>query len=99
MTDKSSTGHARDPRSTNVWLFGSGIASLAAAVHLIDDAHVPGLHIHILDRHEQTGSGITSSGDANTGFIINPESLPLSHIYEVHFPRQKPIPSRSVAPE
>lgn len=79
MDDKASTYRARDPRSINAWLIGSGIASLAAAVHLINDARVPGSHIHILDRHEQTGGGITSSGDANAGFIINPGSLPYFH--------------------
>lgn len=79
MDDKSSTGRGRDPSNTNAWLIGSGIASLSAAVHLINDAQVPGSHIHILDRHDQTGGGITSSGDANTGFIINPGSLPYFH--------------------
>lgn len=79
MTENPSTGRARDSRSTNAWLIGSGIASLTAAVHLINDAHVPGSHIHILDRHERTGGGITSSGDANTGFIMNPGSLPYFH--------------------
>lgn len=79
MSNKSATFRVRDPRSTNAWLIGSGIASLAAAVHLIHDANVPGSHIHILDRQERTGGGITSSGDANTGFVINTGSLPYFH--------------------
>jgi oleate hydratase len=53
MHDTVST--VRDPESTQAWLVGSGIASLAAAVHLIRDARVPGGNIHILDRHAQTG--------------------------------------------
>lgn len=31
----------RDPKETNAYLVGGGIASLAAAVDLIHDAHVP----------------------------------------------------------
>lgn len=69
----------RDPKSTQAWLVGSGIASLAAAVHLIRDAQVPGYNIHILDRHSRTGGGITSSGDAESGFILHPGSLPYFH--------------------
>lgn len=35
MIDRILTGHARSPRSTNVWLSSDGIASLAAAVYMI----------------------------------------------------------------
>jgi oleate hydratase len=66
----------RDPETTQAWLIGSGIASLAAAVHLIKDARLLGSNIHILDRHMKTGGGITSSGDAENGFFIHPGSLP-----------------------
>lgn len=69
----------RDPDSTHAWLIGSGIASLAAAVHLIRDARLPGPNIHILDRNAKTGGGITSSGDAENGFFIHPGSLPYFH--------------------
>ncbi|KAJ5240695.1 uncharacterized protein N7469_002286 [Penicillium citrinum] len=69
----------RDPESIKAWLIGSGIASLAAAVHLIKDAKLPGSNIHILDRHEKSGGGITSSGDSENGFVIHPGSLPYFH--------------------
>lgn len=69
----------RDPESIKAWLIGSGIASLAAAVHLIKDAKLPGSSIHILDRHEKSGGGITSSGDSENGFVIHPGSLPYFH--------------------
>jgi oleate hydratase len=77
MNDKALT--VRDPESTHAWLIGSGTASLAAAVHLIRDAHLPGSSIHILDRHTKTGGGITSSGDAEHGYFIHPGSLPYFH--------------------
>jgi oleate hydratase len=67
---------ARDPGSTKAYLVGSGIASLAAAVHLIHDAGLPGCNINILNHHGETGGGIRSSGDANHGFILHPGCLP-----------------------
>jgi oleate hydratase len=77
MGDKNSP--IRDPETTQAWLIGSGIASLAAAVHLIREAGLPGCNIHILDRHAKTGGGITSSGDSNKGYILYPGSLPYFH--------------------
>jgi oleate hydratase len=38
----------RDPDTTHAWIIGSDLSSLAAAVYLIHDAHVPGPNIHIL---------------------------------------------------
>lgn len=68
-----------DSESAHAWLVGSGIASLAAAVHLIKDAQMPGPNIHILDRDSKSGGGITSSGDPEKGFVIYPGSLPYFH--------------------
>lgn len=79
LTMHETLSSLRDPGSTQVWLVGSGIASLAAAVHLIKDARVPGCNIHILDRHEKTGGGIASSGDSKKGFILHPGCLPYFH--------------------
>lgn len=66
----------RDPGNTQAWLVGSGIASLAAAVHLIHDAGLPGCNINILDHNAEIGGGLISSGDANNGFILHPGCLP-----------------------
>lgn len=77
MNPKDST--LRDPGTTQAWLVGSGIASLAAAVHLIKDAQMPGSNIHILDRHPKSGGGITSSGDSENGFLVRPGSSPYFH--------------------
>jgi oleate hydratase len=65
----------RDPKSTQAWLIGSGIASLTAAMHLIRDAQASGCNIHILDRHTETEGGIISSGDVESGLIFHPGSL------------------------
>lgn len=52
--------HPRDPTTTDVWLVGGGIASLAAAVSLIDDGHVPGDQIHILEAGTQPGGSMSA---------------------------------------
>jgi oleate hydratase len=66
----------RDPNDTQAWLIGSGIASLAAAVHLIRDPLLPAQIIHILDRHTATGGGIKSSGNAEKGYVLHTGCLP-----------------------
>jgi oleate hydratase len=66
----------RDPEYTHAWLVGSGIASLAAAVHLIQDAMVPARNIHILDVHRGTGGGIKSCGTPENGYVLYSGCLP-----------------------
>ncbi|CAM1504538.1 Fc.00g021290.m01.CDS01 [Cosmosporella sp. VM-42] len=60
--DTKTTNGSSSPDSTkpHVWLVGGGIASLAAAVYLIDDAHVPGDHIHILEASKKPGGSIAA---------------------------------------
>ncbi|GCB21941.1 oleate hydratase [Aspergillus awamori] len=69
----------RDPKTTQAWLIGSGISSLAGAVHLIHDAGVPAANIHILDVHSHAGGGIKSCGDAKNGYVLYTGSLPYFH--------------------
>jgi oleate hydratase len=47
-----------DPKKTQVWLVGGGIASMAAAVFLIRDAAVPGERIHILEQLNLEGGSL-----------------------------------------
>jgi oleate hydratase len=61
----------RDPETVQVWVIGSGIASLAAAVYFIKEAKVPAKNIHILESHSGAGGGITSGGDAVTGYVLH----------------------------
>lgn len=56
----NSNGSAPKSTPRHVWLVGGGIASLAAAVYLIDDAHVPGDHIHILEASPRPGGSIAA---------------------------------------
>jgi oleate hydratase len=60
----------RNPKETNAYLVGGGIASLAAAALLIRDAHVPGSQIHILESSRITGGSMDGAGNADTGYIL-----------------------------
>lgn len=63
---------SRDPSATDAWLVGGGIASLAAAVHLINDAHVPPHQIHILEARPTPGGAMALEPPASKrkGHII-----------------------------
>lgn len=62
-------GH-RNPETTSAYLIGGGIASLAAAVHLIHDAHVPAFQIHILESSAIVGGAMDGAGDPEKGYIL-----------------------------
>ena len=48
----------KNPTDINVYLIGSGIASLASAVYLIEDAGVPAANIHILEKSDIAGGAL-----------------------------------------
>jgi oleate hydratase len=70
MRRRHSQDAQREPSKVEAWLVGSGIASLAAAVHLIMDAKVPGSRIHVLDVRPASGGGMRSGGDPATGYVV-----------------------------
>ena len=55
--------------NSKVYLVGGGIASLASAVFLIRDAHVPGANIHILEQDGICGGALDGRGDGERGFL------------------------------
>jgi len=58
------------PKNATVYLIGSGIASLASAKYLVDDAGVPGENIHILEQDSVLGGALDGSGNAQDGFLV-----------------------------
>ena len=50
-----------DPKQSQVWLVGGGVASMAAAVFLIRDAGMPGANIHILEELGLGGGSLDGS--------------------------------------
>ncbi|KAF5021137.1 hypothetical protein F66182_6837 [Fusarium sp. NRRL 66182] len=73
LSNSPSSTNGSSPNSPHVWLVGGGIASLAAAVFLIDDAHVPGDHIHILEASAKAGGSIASFSKPSweTGYRVS----------------------------
>ena len=49
-------------------IIGGGIAGLAAAAFLVDDAHMPGANVTVYDAAGTTGGAMDSAGDAQTGY-------------------------------
>lgn len=60
----------RDPKTTNAYLIGGGIASLAAACFLIHDARVPAEQVHIIESSRVAGGSLDGAGNRDTGYII-----------------------------
>lgn len=56
-----------DPYLVHAYLVGGGIASLAAACHLVQDAKLPGHNIHILEEMYVPGGSMDGAGDAKHG--------------------------------
>lgn len=68
------------PNDSQVYLVGSGIASLAAATYLTNDAGVAGDNIHILEQDYIPGGALDGSGDPENGYLIRG-----GRMHEEHF--------------
>ena len=80
------------PERSKVYLVGSGIASLAAAVYLIKDAGVPGENIHILEQDDIAGGACDGAGDPEHGFVVRGGRMHEKH-YECYWDLLSNIPS------
>jgi oleate hydratase len=85
-------GHPRQPELTNAYLVGGGIASLAAAVHLIHDAHVPPSQIHIFESGPLLGGSMNSCGTPETGYILR-DGLMMDSSYMCLYDLLSTVPS------
>ena len=61
-------------------LVGGGIASLAAAVHLIRDGGMLGANIHIYEARDRLGGCLVAGGSADEGYI-----LPGGRVFEAQY--------------
>ncbi|KAF7155548.1 hypothetical protein CNMCM6106_004694 [Aspergillus hiratsukae] len=73
IPDPSTTGH---PGSLDVWILGSGMAALTAAVYLIREAKVPPSRIHIREAASQAGAESVGKGDAELGYYYRAGCIP-----------------------
>lgn len=66
--DDAHTQNKRSPNQTHAWILGSGTASLASAVYLIQRAKLPPQNVHILDSHISMGAALHDMGDSGHGY-------------------------------
>ena len=81
-----------NPKEANVYLIGSGIASLASAVYLEKDAGVPAENIHILEKAKIVGGALDGAGDVEKGFVVRGGRMHEMH-YECYWELLSHIPS------
>ncbi len=82
----------KNPESATVYLVGSGIASLASAKYLVDDAHVPGENIHILEQDSVLGGALDGAGTPDKGFVVRGGRMHEEH-YVCYWDLLSDIPS------
>ncbi|ESU15737.1 hypothetical protein FGSG_09198 [Fusarium graminearum PH-1] len=73
LSNSPGSSNGSDPNSPHIWLVGGGIASLAAAVFLIDDVNVPGSHIHVLEASSKAGGSMATFAKPSwdTGYRVS----------------------------
>jgi len=81
-----------NPEKSKIYLIGSGIASLAAAVYLIKDTDVEGENIHILEQDDIAGGACDGAGDTEEGFVVRGGRMHEKH-YECYWDLLSNIPS------
>ena len=62
-----------DIENRKAYIIGGGIAGLSAAVYLVDDIHMPGENIVILEADKATGGSMDGCGDAKSGYLCRGE--------------------------
>lgn len=55
-------------QQVHAWILGSTIASLASAVHIIQEAKVPASQIHIVESRKSGEDGLPTTGNATVGY-------------------------------
>ncbi|MGN0519114.1 MAG: oleate hydratase [Candidatus Fimenecus sp.] len=55
------------------YIIGGGIAGLSAAVYLVDDIHMPGENITVLEASADIGGAMDGCGDAQHGYLCRGE--------------------------
>jgi oleate hydratase len=81
-----------NPQDSNVYLIGSGIASLASAVYLVKDAGMPGKNIHILEQDGIVGGACDGAGEPEEGFVVRGGRMHEEH-YTCYWDLLSNIPS------
>ncbi|BDY11756.1 oleate hydratase [Hydrogenimonas cancrithermarum] len=83
---------AKADETTRVYLIGSGIANLAAAFYLIEDAGVDPQRITIYEQWDIAGGALDGSGDPEHGYLIRGGRMHEKH-YHCYWDLLSHIPS------
>lgn len=78
------------------YFIGGGLASLAGAVYLIEDAHFPGNNIHIIEHLPVVGGSNDGAGTEEKGFICRGGRMLNEETYENFWDLTSRIPSLDV---
>ncbi len=83
-----------DPKNSQVWLVGGGIASMAAAAFLIRDAGVPAQHIHILEELGLAGGALDGAlSPIQAGYVTRGGRMLEEEAYQCLWNLMEHIPS------
>jgi oleate hydratase len=77
------------------YLVGGGIASLASAVYLIREGHMPGENIHIFEESEELGGSLDAHGSAEKGYVMRGGRMFDAEAYACTYDLLSSIPSLS----
>lgn len=66
----------RTPESTEAWILGSGLTSLASALYLVQRAKLPASNVHMLDSHDSMEQVVHHTGDTSHGYDLLAGCLP-----------------------
>jgi oleate hydratase len=58
----------RSLETTEAWILGSGTASFAAALYLVQDIKIPAHKVHVLDSHVSIENALHDKGNFITGY-------------------------------
>jgi oleate hydratase len=83
--------------TSNYYLIGGGIGSMAAAAFLIRDGGVTGEHIFILEANPLMGGSLDGAGDAQLGYSLRGGRMLTTDNYECTWDLFKTIPSLASA--
>lgn len=82
----------KNQKNAKVYLIGSGIASLAAAVYLEKDTDITTKNIIILEKSKIAGGALDGAGDPDRGFVVRGGRMHEKH-YECYWELLSHIPS------
>ncbi len=95
MYQRTNSATDGDMGKTKAYLVGGGIASLASAVYLIREGHLPGKNIHIFEESELVGGSLDGQGSAETGYIFRGGRMFDEEAYTCTYDLLSSIPSLS----